>query len=58
MYKKIPPVLVTLPAGLYESIEDFINELNEALMSKETVMELYYNKASKTSRAQTITKIH
>lgn len=54
--KHYPPVLVTLPAGLYESIEDFVNEMNTALMAKDGVIKIVYNKASKRAGVRLYTK--
>lgn len=50
--KRNPLVLITLPAGLYDSTEDFINDMFTTLMSKYAVTEVYYNKASKRAGAR------
>lgn len=44
------PVSITLTAGLYESIKDFINKSNRTLMPNEAVIEIYYKKISKLAR--------
>lgn len=45
--KRDPPVLVSLPAGLYESFENFIDDMNKILSDTNSIMEIYYNKPSK-----------
>lgn len=38
--KNQPPVLIMLPVGLCESVEDFIMEINKMLMVKGAFMEI------------------
>lgn len=45
--KRDPPVLVKLPPCLYNSVEDFINDMNSLLSKTNSIIEIRYNKTTK-----------